>query len=393
MPNSAIGVVVSPIEAFDEGVLPHDERRTSFARFLSTPSGRAKPGRYWKIDLDALSVDDLAIGPDRAEVVLPPAPARVTVVDLATARRDHAAAFDRVFGATRARSSKFGALAESFAQIGAFVHVPASLSVDEPIAITYRIAAGSAGFPCTLVLLEDGARATVVERIESAGDSFVCGVTEIVTGTRSEMTYVAPHRFDAQTRSIFTRAALPGRDARMTWALADLGGALSVNDVDVTLDEPGAHAEVVSIFFPSGDEHVDVVSTIDHRAGDASSETLVKSAANGRGQARFLGNIRIAPHAQGSNAALRDDALLLSKHAHIDSVPALEIAANDVKAFHGATVGALDADQIFYMESRGIAPSDAERMIALGFFEPAVARFPGEALREELREALRAKLA
>ena len=115
MPNSAIGVVVSPIEAFDEGVLPHDERRTSFARFLSTPSGRAKPGRYWKIDLDALSVDDLAIGPARAEVVLPSAPARVTVVDLATARRDHAAEFERVFGATRARMSKFGALAESFA--------------------------------------------------------------------------------------------------------------------------------------------------------------------------------------------------------------------------------------------------------------------------------------
>ena len=110
------------------------------------------------------------------------------------------------------------------------------------------------------------------------------------------------------------------------------------------------------------------------------------------GQARFLGNIRIAPHAQGSDARLRDDALLLSPTAHVDSVPALEIGANDVKAYHGATVGAMDAEQIFYMESRGIAPNAAERMIALGFFEPAVDRFPAQ-LREEIRTALELKLA
>jgi Fe-S cluster assembly protein SufD len=119
---------------------------------------------------------------------------------------------------------------------------------------------------------------------------------------------------------------------------------------------------------------------------------MVKSAATENGQARFLGNIRIAPHAQGSDARLRDDALLLSATAHVDSVPALEIGANDVKAYHGATVGAIDAEQIFYMESRGIDRSAAERMIALGFFEPAIARFPTGRLRDEIRAALAAKL-
>ncbi|MBV8723818.1 MAG: SufD family Fe-S cluster assembly protein, partial [Candidatus Eremiobacteraeota bacterium] len=122
------------------------------------------------------------------------------------------------------------------------------------------------------------------------------------------------------------------------------------------------------------------------------SETLVKSAARGRGQARFLGNIRIAPNAQGSDARLRDDALLLSATAHVDSVPALEIGANDVKAYHGATVGALDEEQIFYLETRGIERTAAERTIALGFFEPAIDRFPTDALREALRAALQAKV-
>jgi Fe-S cluster assembly protein SufD len=105
-----------------------------------------------------------------------------------------------------------------------------------------------------------------------------------------------------------------------------------------------------------------------------------------------LGNIRIVKDAQASEAFLRDDALLLSKNSHIDSIPALEIAANEVKAYHGATVGAIDEEQLFYMTSRGIERQEAETMIALGFFEPAVARFPTEALRDEIRDALVAKV-
>ena len=112
------------------------------------------------------------------------------------------------------------------------------------------------------------------------------------------------------------------------------------------------------------------------------------AAATGAGQGRYLGNIRIAANAQQTQASLRDDALLLSKRAHIDSIPALEIAANDVKAFHGATVGALDDDAIFYMTSRGVDRAAAERMIALGFFEPVIERFPSESLRETLKQPL-----
>ena len=104
------------------------------------------------------------------------------------------------------------------------------------------------------------------------------------------------------------------------------------------------------------------------------------------------GNIVIRPKAHGSDASLRDDALLLSKRAHIDSIPALEIAANDVKAFHGATVGSLDEEALFYAGSRGIARSQALRLITLGFFEPVVARFPSEALRDEVRTALDRKI-
>jgi Fe-S cluster assembly protein SufD len=119
---------------------------------------------------------------------------------------------------------------------------------------------------------------------------------------------------------------------------------------------------------------------------------IVRSAGTGRGQGRYVGNIKILPEAHGASASLRDDALLLSKGAHIDSIPALEIAANDVKAFHGATVGAISDEELFYAESRGIERSQAERMIAIGFFEPAVSRFPTDALRDEIRLVLENKI-
>jgi Fe-S cluster assembly protein SufD len=137
---------------------------------------------------------------------------------------------------------------------------------------------------------------------------------------------------------------------------------------------------------------VDIETETVHAAGNTSSETIVRSAGTDRGQGRYVGNIKILAEAHGAEASLRDDALLLSEGAHIDSVPALEIAANDVKAFHGATVGAISDEEIFYAESRGIERSEAERMIALGFFEPAVSRFPTESLRDEIRSVLENKI-
>ncbi|MBV9440884.1 MAG: SufD family Fe-S cluster assembly protein, partial [Candidatus Eremiobacteraeota bacterium] len=167
---------------------------------------------------------------------------------------------------------------------------------------------------------------------------------------------------------------------------------LSRSVVTAGLDAPGAKAETNALFFNTGMQHVDLATTIEHRVGSTESNTVVRSAATDRGQGRFVGNIAIRPHAHGADATLRDDALLLSRRAHIDSIPALEIAANDVRAFHGATVGSLDETALFYAASRGIARPDALRMVTLGFFEPAIARFPGEPLRDEVRTALDAKI-
>ena len=361
------------------------DRERHLERFHATRSGRERPGRYWKIDLEAIEIPADA---EAAGSVAIEASPRVLAVDLQSARSDHAEALGRALGFAIEPQQKFTHLALAYAGLGAFIHLAADIAIDEPIVLTYSSNHAGAIFPHTVVLAERGSRATIIERIEMEQGGFVCGIAEIVTAEHADITYAAVQTLPADARSFFTRAAKPGADSRIAWASADLGASLAVSDIAIAIEHPGIEAHLAALFFPTGNQHVDVVSAIDHRVGHSTSHTIVKSAANGHGQARYLGNIRIAAHAQGSEAGLRDDALLLSKHAHIDSIPALEIAANDVKAFHGATVGAIDDEQIFYMTSRGIEPAEAEKMIALGFFEPVIDRFPTVALRDELHAAL-----
>ncbi len=374
-----------------EGPFDASARKAALDRFFLLRSGREKPGRFWRVDFETIAPTAGAIDVSGRSLRIAHAGDGVLACDLATAAREHPELLARAFGTTGIANSKFGALSAAFAGLGAFIYLRADRSYDEPIVIQCD-AAGAAIFPWNVVLAERGASATIIERITGDGDAFVCGAAEIVTEEHADVTYAALQNAGEGARIITSRAARPGRDARVSWASAELGGRLAAGDLGVEFEHPGARADITGIFFPRASQHVDVVSTVEHRAGEATSETLVKSAASERGQARFLGNIRIAPHAQGSDARLRDDALLLSATAHVDSVPALEIGANDVKAYHGATVGAIDADQIFYMESRGIEGAAAERMIALGFFEPAIERFPTARLRDEIRAVLAEKL-
>lgn len=369
-----------------------EQRRALLARSFELHSGRERAGRFWKIDLEALDYSEVRPAAPQAPTVQAPVRASLVACDFTRALETHRAVVDAALGrAVDPQQTKFAALAAALRNTGAFVYVPAGICVDAPIEITYDASNGDL-FPYTLVVLERGAQCTVIERVTGASQAFVCGITEVVAAENACATYAAEQSLPGDARALFTRAAQPGKDARMQWAVAELGAHLSVGLVETSIDAPGVQADLAALFFPRDDQHVDVVSNVDHRIGNSTSSTVVKSAATGRGQGRYLGNIRIVQHAQGTEASLHDDALLLSKMSHIDSVPALEIAANDVKAYHGATVGAIDEDQIFYMTSRGIDRQSAERMIALGFFEPAIERFPTQQLREHLRQALQEKV-
>ena len=409
--------LVALLARFGEGAIPAAARYDALARFEELPARQSiKGGRYWKRDLASLDLADLSVVDESDGAA---APARdgfvfvqvdaaigvslpkelqargVIVTSLADARESHAALFAAAFGrAMDTRDDKFASLALAMQCGGVFIAVPAGVSLDDRLRIAYS-AKNSAVFPYTLVYAAAGSNFTVEERLETADGSprgFVCGIAEIVAEERSNVTYVSAQvtRTDAQV--LMTRRALAAQDATVSFAIAELGADLTLNRTRVLQSGRGSNSNVAALFFPNGDQHVDLETEALHVADSTTSQTVVRSAGTGRGQGRYVGNIKITTEAHGADASLRDDALLLSKDAHVDSIPALEIAANDVKAFHGATVGAISEDEIFYAQSRGIPRTEAERMIALGFFEPAIARFPTETLREELRSALAAKL-
>jgi Fe-S cluster assembly protein SufD len=410
------------------------DRRAAFAAYITLPVPGGYPGRSWRYDYAKLPFTDLRWNSGRQSVATipfgqpePEAPEidrpalatdnagglvhlgatlleapgptttdpRVVVSSLAAARRDHAAKLAPVFGAiVDPLADRFAALATAFQNCGAFVYVPDGVVVEAPIQLLFVNPEGQATavFPLIVIVLGAGARATVIERYGGEGDAFICGVVEAHVGPGAQLDVVTVQQADVEARVFVSRGARCERDATMRWHLAELGGALARSVVTTDLAGSGARGEASALFFTGATQHVDLTVHTDHVVGQTTSNTVVRSAATDHGQGRFFGNIAIQKQSHGSDASLRDDALLLSKAAHIDSVPALEIAANDVKAFHGATVGSVDEEQLFYARSRGIGRADALRMIALGFFEPVVSRFPGERLRDEIRTALDNKI-
>ncbi len=397
----ALGVGTAALDALLErrgpGAIAPDARRQALAAFDSLPVHRAiKSSRGWKRDLTKVDLSGLsaADAPACVDVSLPEGAAArgVVATSLETAARERGALVASSLGrALDARGDKFAALGLAFQNAGAFVFVPKGVRLDEPIEVRYSAPAGGL-FPYTLILLEDGAAATVVERFEGVAGAFVCGNAEIVAGERAEARVVTHQALPDDAVVVLSRAAALAGEATLAFGIAESGAGYAVDRTRVFENGRGAKSEVSVLFFADGSRHIDVESEIVHAGADTGSHTVVRTVGKGHGQGRYVGTIRILADAHGADASLRDDALLLSEHAHVDSVPALEIAANDVKAFHGATVGAISDEEIFYAQSRGIARDEAERMIALGFFEPALSRFPGEALRERLRDELANRL-
>lgn len=276
---------------------------------------------------------------------------------------------------------------------GIHIDLPAGLALDEPVVIVLDLDDPHL-VPNIAVTAGAGARAAIVERLQGGAAGREVALTSAVElAPGADVVYTAIERSAAGTRVDARRTAIAGAGARMVWNVALLGGASSTGSAITTLAGSRSSGEIAGFFFPVAREVVQLTTEVRHDVPHTASQTVVRSIAAGHGRGRYYGNIHIAPHAHGSDASLRDDTLLIGKHAKIDAIPALEIAANDVKAFHGATVGAIDDEHIFYLMSRGIERDAAEKLIALGFFEPALSRFPGEALREELRALLEEKLA
>jgi Fe-S cluster assembly protein SufD len=285
-------------------------------------------------------------------------------------------------------------LHDAFLAGGAFVRVPAGVVVEQPIVVLHWSEGdGVASFPHTLVVAEEQSEVTVLDRFGSPDvDHFVDGVVELVIGDAAHVKYLSVQEHGPRTWSIVLQRAHLGRDATLRSSAVALGGEYARLRSESLLTGQGAESDLLAVYFGDQTQMLDFRTLQDHQAPHTRSDLLFKGAVEDEARSVYSGLIRLRHEAQKSNAYQTNRNLVLSEGAGAESIPNLEIEANDVRCSHASTVGPIDDDQLYYLESRGIRPEDAERLIVLGFFEDVFARLPIPSLAGALRRSVHEKV-
>jgi len=288
----------------------------------------------------------------------------------------------------------FTLLNSAFVEAPVLVHVPAGVNVDKPIAVLHWIdAAGIAVFPRTIVHTGADADVTVVEYHTSTDvAALTVPVVELDVDDAGRLHYLNVQQLGRQVWQIAYQASRVGRDATLDSSSVALGGDYARVRTDSAVSGKGATSNLLAVYFGDGESMHDFRTMQDHVAPATTSDLLFKGAVRDNAKSVYSGLIRVRKEAAGTNAFQTNRNLVLSEGAHVESVPNLEIEANDVRCSHASAVGPIDEEQRFYLESRGIEPEVAERLIVLGFFGEVLDRLPVPALAGPLRAAVMAKL-
>jgi Fe-S cluster assembly protein SufD len=291
--------------------------------------------------------------------------------------------------------TKLTGLHAAFRTGGTFVHVPRNVQLELPIqSVAYLDADSAAVFPHTLIVVEEGASLTFVDRLVSPDLDRALSdvVVEIHAGPGSHVRYISLQDWGRGVTHLSVQRARADRDAEVRSLAVAFGGDLSRTEVESVLAGAGAHSEMLGLYFTDATQHFDHRSLQDHVAPNCTSDLLYKGALKDASRVVYSGLIRIHPGARGSDAFQTNRNIVLSDEAKADSIPNLEIENNDVRCSHAASVGPVDDTALFYLQTRGIPRDEAEQLIVTGFFQEVLERVPLEEIREGLASAIEAEL-
>jgi Fe-S cluster assembly protein SufD len=280
---------------------------------------------------------------------------------------------------------------------GAFVYVPRGVTLEQPILLTaIQAAAGSELNRRTLIVVDEGAEVEVWEQALSGSDDLdgvFNTVIELVVADNARLRFIAGQDLSERSWVFGTHRAEVGRDARLDWVALGFGSARGHVRMETRLGGTGAEARVTGAYASHGRQHIDFDTTQEHAAPNTTSDLAFRGVLQGRSTAVWKGNIIVDPGAQKTDAFQESRNLLLSKRAHADAIPGLEIQANDVRCTHAAAVAQVDPEQLFYLRSRGLKEEVAKRLVIEGFLAALVERFEQGPVREQLADALERRLA
>jgi Fe-S cluster assembly protein SufD len=287
----------------------------------------------------------------------------------------------------------FTALNTAFTSQGAFVYVPKGVAVKAPLHllfISHATEKNRVSFPRVLVVAEDNSNITVIESYVSTHDApyFTNAVVELVLKAGARVEHYKVQRESAEAFHVATTAADLGPNSSYDSTAITFGAQLSRHDIHVAMDNEGAECWVDGLYLVTTGQHTDTHSVIDHRKPHCTSHQLYKGILDGKSRAVFNGKIFVRHDAQKTDAMQTNKNLLLSNEARVDTKPQLEILADDVKCAHGAAVGQIDEDELFYLKARGIHSDLARNLLTYGFAEEVIGKIKIDSIRAQLDEAV-----
>jgi Fe-S cluster assembly protein SufD len=288
---------------------------------------------------------------------------------------------------------KFAAHNAAMWKHGLLVVVPKGVVLEKPLYV--RVTVTDQTFWRLVVVAEEGARASLVEEYTSPGpatEAYSNAVTELFVESNAKLEYVSLQNLSTETWHFASHHARVERDGELDWVAGGFGSKKGKTRIQNDLNGPGATSRVTGAYFADGNQHLDYDTFQEHIAPDCESDFAFKGALRDHATAVWRGMIRVEPNAQKTNAYQECRNLMLSPTTHAVPIPGLEILANDVRCTHGATVGRVDREQLFYLMARGLSRPEAERLIVRGFFQDVLDRIELEPVREAVTAALEARI-
>lgn len=286
---------------------------------------------------------------------------------------------------------KFSALHAAFWCGGTLLYVPKGVRIDQPLHSLSALTDRGVDLGKTLVILDEGAEATMLSETAStsaSGGGFHCGSIELIVEQAAKLRYVNLQNWGHEVWHFAHQKAHVGREGRLQWTIGALGSRLAKVNQHVAMTGPDAEVQVNGVMFTEGRQHLSYSTHQHHQAPYCKSDLLYKAALQDRSRTVWRGMIKVDRDAQRTNAYQRNDNLMLSRDARADSIPGLEIEADDVRCTHGSTSGRVDDQQVFYAMTRGYTRREAVRMIVAGFFQQVFDRITIESVRDALGEAI-----
>lgn len=268
------------------------------------------------------------------------------------------------------------------------IRIAKETSVAEPIELTFVANENTAIFPHVLVIAEAGSKATIVESYDSPDKSFTNSAIQVVVGDNANITHYRVQRDGIEAYNVGTTEVSLGRGSRYDSTNINLGSALSRHDIDLKFTAEGGEAFVDGLYMLNSSQHHDTHSIIDHQVPNCTSHQTYKGVLNDTSRGVFNGKVFVRENAHGTDAQQSNKNLLLSDDARVDTKPQLEIFNDDVKCSHGATVGQLEEEELFYLLTRGLPETLAKNLLTYGFAEEVINKIRIVSIKRELDDAV-----